>query len=91
MYWQRISSGYGKVGFSPAFFVSGASFWFRPPRPFRWHDRHDLSHWGSEPLRLLEEHQMKHLRLSAFEWVLGGIAAAMLGSFLYIFLTSMHW
>jgi hypothetical protein len=34
---------------------------------------------------------MKHVRLSAFEWVLGGIAAATLCSFLYIFFTSMHW
>jgi hypothetical protein len=34
---------------------------------------------------------MKRVRLSAFEWVLSGIAAVMLGSFLYIFLTSMHW
>lgn len=34
---------------------------------------------------------MKLARLSAFEWVLGGIAAATLGSFLYIFFSSMHW
>jgi hypothetical protein len=61
------------------------------PRRFRWHDRRDLSHWGSEPLRFPEDYRMKRVRLSAFEWVLSGIAAVMLGSFLYIFLTSMHW
>lgn len=34
---------------------------------------------------------MKLLRLSAFEWLLAGIAAATLGMFLYVFFTSMHW
>lgn len=33
---------------------------------------------------------MKLLRLSAFEWLRAGIAAAMLGTFLYVFFTSMH-
>lgn len=34
---------------------------------------------------------MKHLHLSAAEWVLAAITAAVLGTFLYVFFTSMHW
>jgi hypothetical protein len=34
MYWQQVPSGYGKVGFSPAFFVFVAPFLFPSSPPF---------------------------------------------------------